>query len=743
MSRLRVRRLIALGVNPLVAAVITACNQTPPSPPADLAAPSGVALSGRTVAVASTESDELKILDISASPTVVFLQAPDPLYPLSVPVGPRPTQLAGDNYVGGQRSPSPYIFSLSVQDQSITVVASGVNQLVPLTTIQFGGTPLAIAARGFVLNASNTVTLYVALQEGSLAVLRRLDIPASGPLDPSKIASPIVAVLPGSYPQSVDVSCAAGCGLPGFDRVAVGLREPSDGVSGAVLVNHADTNAVTLSPIAAGGPIRTVAFTSDGSRLYLLYDSDGCPIGDNCHGLTFVTVPALSDTPSGVAVPVLIPGSPLDMSIGGGVCFNLGLVTVPTNLQCCSGNPFAQAFGVVVLVGSSDGNIYVVDGDLHQLINSDVACSTVLAPSVLVGSTFVPEPANSTLCQNAQINCANANDDPTEADCQTLASSVCSDPNGPQPIALSQGLVRTEHIFELFEGPIEPLNTRPATFEGTAIVDPNVDYAALGVEPGDIVTIENGTCSTTEGSVTSIAPGRLDVTGIDAACVPANPTYSVRPANAYAVTGVSADPPFVLPPSGYLGRAVPNKFFPLAGEVVRPQAFAGAGFATPVVIPAGGLKRQGGNVTATLPSGASFMPNQSAIQLTTSEADFPGGGKIVTVTGSTFSYVEAGPDAVSQAAETFVAVPVVFLMGNGPGNGTAKVVRGEGYYFQVDGAFQPYALPVNAVTGGISFDPLTTSFFVSLTATNYACQLTPLTLGVSGGVITVGETCLQ
>lgn len=169
---------------------------------------------GNYVFVTSSDRNELRVLDLEASPRD-FVRAPNPLEPLSIPVLERPTYLTRDVYYRlveepgqddegnptslprGSERQGPYVYARSDGSQQISVVsATGERNLRELYRLG-KDTPLgyvtAFAARG--PGQGTGSILYYATQGPSVATLWRQALPGPDELNPSSTLPAATRVL--------------------------------------------------------------------------------------------------------------------------------------------------------------------------------------------------------------------------------------------------------------------------------------------------------------------------------------------------------------------------------------------------------------------------------------------------------------------------------------------------------------------------------------------------------------------
>ena len=151
------KRLLALNL-----LALAACNTQPTTLPADLVSPQALAVSHNEVFVASTNSDELRVLLLPPDGGVrTFAPAPNPIYVLSIPVATRPVALTPDTDPTG--ATGAYVFSLSTVTERIGAVV--VADQREEAEVALPGTPLSMVART-VGDGGAGARLYVGLALG-------------------------------------------------------------------------------------------------------------------------------------------------------------------------------------------------------------------------------------------------------------------------------------------------------------------------------------------------------------------------------------------------------------------------------------------------------------------------------------------------------------------------------------------------------------------------------------------------
>jgi hypothetical protein len=174
---------LALG-----AGLLSGCSETQTSTTrAELAGTYDLALVGRYLFVTSSDMNELRVLDLEASPRN-FVKAPNPLEPLSIPVLERPSNLTRDvlyTLESGrvdEGAGGPYIYARSFGSQELSVVAADPAFFQERHRLTAQGLVTAFAARTgdeIIREPSNSggSVLYYAQQTGRNAKLFRVELP--------------------------------------------------------------------------------------------------------------------------------------------------------------------------------------------------------------------------------------------------------------------------------------------------------------------------------------------------------------------------------------------------------------------------------------------------------------------------------------------------------------------------------------------------------------------------------------
>jgi hypothetical protein len=151
-----------------------------------------VALVGRYLFVTSSDRNELRVLDLEASPRD-WIRAPNPIEPLSIPVLERPSQLTRDvryapaevtrTVAEGQTvsavhleevAGGPYLYARSAGSQQISIVSADPASFKEIRRLRELGFVTAFAARGPMGGKSSI--LYYATQDSTGARLHRLEL---------------------------------------------------------------------------------------------------------------------------------------------------------------------------------------------------------------------------------------------------------------------------------------------------------------------------------------------------------------------------------------------------------------------------------------------------------------------------------------------------------------------------------------------------------------------------------------
>jgi len=541
-----------------IAALVMAGCSAPTAPlPGDLQGPEALALSGDELYVASTNSDELRVLELTSDPrTRGFASAPNPIYVLSIPVVTRPIALAADT--DGQGHAGPYVFSLSSVSARLGIVVT--QDKKEEAEVALPGTPLSVAARS---TEAGGARVYIGLalgdQQGAVATV---DVPAPGELAAASLAPTVAYPLGRAAPAGLDLS-------PDGSTLAIGDRlvgAADGGPAGGLIFLQLDGGG--MSRLEVGGPVGRVVYSpaatrigeacgvievdagppadagadSDGGAeadaglavesfeaghfLYALVESTGCPLGERCGGIQVVDLDA--DGGPSVGHPLQVPGIATDVAVAGSAA-----VDGPSGDLVLGGancNPT-----LLLAVPSANSAVYFADGTNGQVFNAPSSPGPSISSEQFIGPDGGPQ--------------ADAGGGPDLVD------------NG----VLALGGLAAQTLVIQYEGLLPALVNRTATLSAAdTLVDPAADFPALGVQAGDLLELPQG-CSNTAAVVADAQPGSLTFAPAvaDPGCFSGG-TYSVRVAGSepYLVAGSVA---------GYLGRVAPGGTFTSTTAYAYPQ----------------------------------------------------------------------------------------------------------------------------------------------------------------------------
>ncbi len=480
--------------------VLSACQSTTTTPVVELAGPNSMALAGRNLLVANTGTALLRAVNLASSPRG-YQRGPNPIFPLAIPTAPYPRALGAYTEPSDQ-STAPLAFALSSATSQMTVLTTV--GLTRLGEVAVPDTSLAVAVPKPA--ADGKVVAVLAAAQGPTGIL------AAASFDPSLVSNPAgLAQVTVSTKVSLGLSVPqALVAVPGSSElVLVGDRRTADdgaGRAGGLAVVNLSTGEVQRYDV--GGPVLALSVDQApgsptfGDLVYGVLDSEACvPPAKPCSGVFAFRLSSRSLV-APLANPIPVPGNARGVAIGGP---NV-TVTLPNGTTTVS----------PVMVTSSNGNVYLIDGGKARLI------------------------------------------DVTGAD---ATATVTSDVNaGIGNLSLTRGKLQTQTVNVTYEGALPGLGSRAGTLAGTDLSD-NRDFAALGVLVGDLVVFEGAAvpagkidCS---AEVAAVAQGHLTLAAVDP-CAPAKPTYSVRAkVGNYLVTGTV---------DGVLGRVEKGGSFRYVGS---------------------------------------------------------------------------------------------------------------------------------------------------------------------------------
>ncbi|MFN7133694.1 MAG: hypothetical protein ACK4N5_16575, partial [Myxococcales bacterium] len=333
-----------------LAGAAAACQQQEPTIAGNLIGPTSIVQSGRRMLISTREANEVRVLSLEGEQTS-FVRAPNPLYPLSVPTAPLPQSLGAWTGPGGTDT-APYALALSTVAAQVSVIDTGT--LTLLGSFAVPDTALSVTVTAFA--PGSAARGVIAVSQAGQGALYVAQLPPALRDNPAAVAEvqPTLAVgLGASVPQFVLASPTDP------DLVAVGDRQVGDDgfgrAGGLVLVNVA-TGAVERFDV--GGPILRLSFEPTGQRVYGILDAEACE-GRRCTGVFGFDVGARTLLPGAAAAPVEVPGVLRGVAVGAADTVG-GVALEP-----------------VVLVSSTDGNLYVVDGGAMRVLDLDPAGASV------------------------------------------------------------------------------------------------------------------------------------------------------------------------------------------------------------------------------------------------------------------------------------------------------------------------------------------------------------------------------
>ncbi|WP_224248683.1 hypothetical protein [Hyalangium gracile] len=599
MKRLLLR--LALGVGLLSGCSESQTTQTA----AGLSGTYDLTSVGSYVFVTSADRNELRVLDLAASPRD-WVRAPNPLEPLSIPVLRRPLYLARDvRYdAEGKLATGPYVYARSAGTEDLSVVAADPAWFKEVMRLDGLGFVTAFAARGPRQEGGNSV-LYYATQSETGSRLFRLELPGPELLQGMDSASlrgtemPLAAAL-------TDEAVTALLVLPSTaaeEHIVVATRKTSPTAARGDRTFRLDvTTGAEIAEYQFGGPVRLLAthpVVSDlrldllnpdnpedetrfcdlddtlppraqpdsrqkspllaGTYVFGALDESVCQQADQeaCSGILAV------DAATG-ARAVDFSGQPmLPIRVGQALPTGLTLAADADVRIRCGTTVQIQRRPLVGIVPASDGRINIFDG--AKLRSFDLNIYTESGGNVLTNGAAGQS-------NNAVVDITGASKD--EALAGRSASLFIN-------LTVKEGATRDDTFRVLYEGGLQGLSGRIFS-ESTAqcsesgcsfFVDPEAVLTGSGgelpmVRPGDILSLTTGeeACAT-ELSVaaTRVDPlpdgrqrGVLTTGPLPADC--ASPTrFTVRGGAQYPLV-VYSDA------RGYLGRMpLTDSSFPIPG----------------------------------------------------------------------------------------------------------------------------------------------------------------------------------
>ncbi|MGI5860670.1 MAG: hypothetical protein ACOX6T_01285 [Myxococcales bacterium] len=507
---MRIRRW-ALGA--LVGLVAAGCRSEQNLGAVELQGPNSLAVAGRNLLVAMSTDAQLRAIQIDEQ---AFVRAPNPLFALSVPTASFPQAVAAWTSADSQKT-IPFAFALSSATSQVSVVST--SSMALLGTVLVPRTTLAIAALAESADDDPRLALAVAPQDGGEGALHVATFPRALADDLSGFASVAFEeriALGDSVPQALVASPTDP------NLLVVGDRRTTQGALAVV-----DLGAGSVERYDVGGPVRALAFDQVGGRVFGILDSAACAAsGSRCGGLFAFGMASRRLEPSADAAPLGVPGTAIGLAVGPATVQTL----VATNEA--PGEPAKTEkkpldLERLVLVSSTDGNVYPFDGDRLRMLDANP-----FGPSVEV-THAAPD------------------------------GTATADENGPRNIELAEGAVRSEVVRVTYEGAL--LRDREGTVAGS-VLQSGPSFEAAGVRAGDRVSFADpATCP--EAEVAAVAADQLELSGVGASCAGAV-SFTVRPVEEYVVAGGD---------SGYLGRVRASERFAYQGAYFhRPDDYDAA-----------------------------------------------------------------------------------------------------------------------------------------------------------------------
>ncbi len=558
------------------------CSQQSIPPPAQIEGTNGLALFGNLLFITSTETNEIKVLNVATIPRD-FVRAPNPLEPLSIPVLDRPIDLARDlNYdSSGAEVVGPYLYARGQSSSEISIVGTNqITQLVELKRVLTSGIVTAIAARGpNRAGASSASTLYFATADaprcqsnppdggqcppGSFtrATLWQAIVP---PVDSNYRLSASVNPVPRAEFNSTVTSIVT---MPSSPNLAIATRTLQfDGgeVSGRTIIFNPESSAVvselpfpssvrylatnpTVNALLGDGTSTTL---DAGSRLYGILDETSCSSALPCPAIVAVDTAAripdggipdgglLSADSTGMPMVPLTYGPALPMTITLSSNAKLG---VP-NLTPSNGPTYIPERPYLVgFVPTSNGAIYFFDAVGLLPINGSLAVDG--------GSLGTPQYFNGDGGVLGYVE-------------GPIASSLLT----------ANGKARDENISVVYQGILPGFQNLIGPDAGDATFAAPSSPFDNRVRQGDLVVLSGSGCGDYSANDAGLVISGFDAgvgvlftnVGVPPSCTQS--LFSVRAAgmDSYVVSAAT---------TGYIGRTGPNELFSYdGGFLYRPCA---------------------------------------------------------------------------------------------------------------------------------------------------------------------------
>ncbi len=365
-----------------------ACNKSKPtttgrlSGPTDLAefigcaqnVSSCVGSEHHLLLIANSFGNDLRIFDVEDSN---FFEAPEPLFPLSIPVGELPVSLAID-------PTGRYAFVVNAVSQDISLVDLAADALMEVSRV-------SLLSPGENLQPGETLQPeFVAVpQPGTWDTQTPLPIYVSyvSPLESGQISGHI-AVLNFQYPDAtVTPSIPLNLTLlqPPVDigvdgSMPSGLALTKDGSTlfvadeGLTTIYKIDTATKTVTnSIDVGGPSRRLALTSDESKLYVIPNTSGFILNPITNVLSVGSEISVVDTNSGsLLTTIQIPDVPRSVTFVDGLT-----LSVDSENYSSQGTAVSQ----FAWVSDLDGTVYVVDAENNYPVYDSTGAPVRFVPT--------------------------------------------------------------------------------------------------------------------------------------------------------------------------------------------------------------------------------------------------------------------------------------------------------------------------------------------------------------------------
>lgn len=381
------KRLIALLA---ALAVLGACNSETTPAAARLSGTYDMVLVGNLVFVTSADRNELRVLDLAATPRD-FVRAPNPIEPLSIPVIERAVGLVKDlryDENGAEAScpepidgkaPACYVYAYSAAAPSISIVGvEALKELLRLPTADKKPVS-AVSAVGPSVDHPNTSVLYYATSSGTASTIYKVELPRPDQLEGATLTAQMVKVLDNqsvsallALPRTVDFS---------QEQLVVATRK-DQGKSGETFVLVGENRTSTLSfpypvrllathPQAQSSDQRLAART----RIFGVLDEEACGSSRACRGILAADVATgeISKDLTGRPMLPIVPAQGLLLSLS----LTAGKFVLVPNADLTT-----TGFSLLGMGAASDGKVFFFDAWSLTVIDADPTVAD--APSVLL-----------------------------------------------------------------------------------------------------------------------------------------------------------------------------------------------------------------------------------------------------------------------------------------------------------------------------------------------------------------------